>query len=189
MKRNLQHLISASALALFIFIAFGSDDEENDSTSSTTITNKDSGSKTEKTTNWKYTEDIDEMDNTKRTIAALDSDNSIKFDFPYGNSNFTLIIRNWDGKTDIYLSCSKCQFISGFSGNKTYRVKFDNEAPINVSANHSSSGSSDVVFLGSESKIISKLKNSERLIIEAEFYDLGRETITFSTKGFKWDNK
>lgn len=192
MKKKLQHLISASALALFVFIAFGSmDDEEKDnSTKSTTSTSDISDTtETENSSNWKYSEVIDEMDNTKRTVAQLNSDNSIKFDFPYGNSDFTLSVRNWKGSTDIYLSCSKCQFISGFSGEKTYRIKFDDEAPINVSANHSTSGSSDVVFLGSESKIISKLKTSEKVMIEAEFYDSGLNNITFSTKGFEWNIK
>ena len=41
MKKNLQHLISASALALFVFIAFGSvgDDEDESSNSTTKIEN------------------------------------------------------------------------------------------------------------------------------------------------------
>jgi hypothetical protein len=193
MKKKLQHLISASAMVLFVFIAFGSmddDEKDNSTTNSTSTTSDNTGtSETENASNWKYSEDIDEMDNTKRTVAQLNSDNSIKFDFPYGNSDFTLSVRNWKGSTDIYLSCSKCQFISGFSGEKTYRMKFDDEAPINVSANHSSSGTADVVFLGSESKIISKLKNSQKVMIEAEFYDSGLKNITFSTKGFEWDIK
>lgn len=193
MKKKLRHFISASALALFVFIAFGSMDDEETSSSSistTSTTNENSeDSEDENKTNWRYLEDIDEMDNTKRTVAYINSDNSIKFDFPYGNSDFTLSVRNWKGSNDVYLSCSKCQFISGFSAEKTYRIKFDDEAPIRVSANHSSSGSSDVVFLGSVSKIISKLKTSEKLMIEAEFFDSGMYNITFSTKGFEWNVK
>jgi hypothetical protein len=193
MKKKLQHLISASALVLFAFIAFGSmDDEEtgNSVKSSISTTSESSDTnETENNSNWKYSEDIDEMDNTKRVVARINSDNSIKFEFPYGNSDFSLNVRNWKSNTDIYLSCSKCQFISGFSGEKTYRIKFDDEAPINVSANHSTSGSSDVIFLGSESKIISKLKNSKKLMIEAEFYDSGMDNIIFYTKGFEWDIK
>ena len=192
MKKNFKHLLSASALVLFAFIAFGSmDDEETDnSTNSTTSTSSENlTTENENGSNWKYSEDIDEMDNTKRTVARINSENSIKFDFPYGNSDFSLNVRNWKGSTDIYLTCSKCQFISGFSGEKTYRIKFDDEAPLNVSANYSTSGSSDVVFLGSESKIISKLKKSEKLMIEAEFFDSGLHNITFSTKGFEWNIK
>ncbi len=193
MKKNLQHIISASALALFVFIAFGSMDDKESSSSSNSTTNESSNDSTntedENKTKWRYSEDIDEMDNTKRTVAYIKSENSIKFGFPYGNSNFTLSIRNWKGSNDVYLSCSKCQFISGFSGEKTYRIKFDDKAPIRVSANHSSSGSADVVFLGSASKIISKLKKSEKLMIEAEFYDSGMDNIIFYTKDFEWNVK
>lgn len=38
MKKNLRHLLSASALALFVFIAFGSMDDEGDSSSSSSST-------------------------------------------------------------------------------------------------------------------------------------------------------
>ena len=197
MKKKLRHLISASAFAFFVCIAFGSVDEEETSsssnattsTTSTTTSTTNENSEEENKTNWRYSEDVDEMDNTKRTIAYIKSDNSIQFDFPYGNSDFTLSVRNWKESNAVYLSCSTCQFISGFSGEKTYRIKFDDEAPIRVSANHSSSGSSDIVFLGRVSKIISKLKTSEKLIIEAEFFDSGMHNITFSTKGFAWNVK
>ena len=135
---------------------------------------------------WIYSEDIDQMDNTKKTYASLDSENSIKFNYPYGDSDFTLNIRTWKGSTDVYLTCSKCQFIAGFGGSKTYRVKFDDEAPFKVTATHTSSGGSKTVFLGSETKLISKLKKAEKMMIEAEFYKTGYEQINFSTKGLKW---
>ncbi|MFV0247683.1 MAG: hypothetical protein ACK5H1_01810 [Tenacibaculum sp.] len=190
MKKNLRHLISASALALFIFIAFGSmDDEETSSSKSSTTSTTNDNSENENKTNWRYSESIDEMDNTKKIIAYINSDNSIKFDFPYGNSDFKLSVRNWKGRNTVYISCSKCQFISGFSGEKTYRIKFDDEAPIRVSANHSSSGGADIVFFGSVSRIISKLKTSKKLMIEAEFFNFGMGNIVFSTKGFEWNVK
>jgi hypothetical protein len=135
---------------------------------------------------WNYSEDVDQMDNTKRTIASLKADNTIEFDFPYGNSEFTINVRKWKGSTDVYLYCSSCQFIAGISGEKTYRVKFDDEAPFRVTANYSTDGSSDVVFLGSETKLITKLKTAKKLIIEPEFFDVGFKPVTFSVQGFKW---
>lgn len=183
--------IGVTALIAIIVIAniAGEDETSTSSTSSDTAssTSTKSESKPKNESNWRYSEDVDEMDNTKRTLASLVSDNSIKFDFPYGNSDFKLNIREWKGKTDIYLTCTKCQFIAGVMGEKTYRMKFDDEAPIDVSASHSTSGSHDVVFLGSESRIISKLKTAEKVIIEPEFFDVGFKRVTFSTKGFKWE--
>lgn len=50
MKKNLRHLISASALALFAFIAFGSMDDDGDSSSSSSSTsvNADNSAKAKK---------------------------------------------------------------------------------------------------------------------------------------------
>jgi hypothetical protein len=177
-------------IALIIIANIGNKDDKTTSASSSNNTTSEETTtvKTpENESNWRYSEDIDQMDNTKRTVASIESDNSIKFDFPYGNSDFTLSIRNWKGQTDLYLTCTKCQFIAGVMGETTYRIKFDDEAPINVSANHSTSGGADVVFLGNEKKVISKLKTAEKIILEAQFYEAGYKQINFSTKGLKWD--
>ncbi|MCL2597270.1 MAG: hypothetical protein FWD66_06380 [Paludibacter sp.] len=127
------------------------------------------------------------MDNSKMAIASLNSDNSIEFDFPYGKSNFKLTIRKWRGSTNVYLTGSSCQFIAGYSGDKTYRVKFDEEAPFRVSANESTSGGANIVFLGNTSKLISKLKMAKKFIIEAEFYEAGYKQIIFYPKGLEWN--
>ena len=183
--------IGVTAIIALIVIANIGDKDDKTTTSSSSNNTTSEETTTEKKpkneSNWRYSEDIDQMDNTKRTDASIESDNSIKFDFPYGNSDFTLSIRNWKGKTDLYLTCTKCQFIAGVMGETTYRIKFDDEAPINVSANHSSSGGADVVFLGNEKKVISKLKTAEKVIIEAQFYEAGYKQINFSTKGLKWE--
>lgn len=181
--------IVSGIIVLSIIVSTCSDKKESsvDSASAEQTQSSTESTPVEEKSAWKYAEEIDQMDNTKQTVASLEADNSITFGFPYGDSDFTLNIRNWQGNTDVFLSCSKCQFIAGIMGSKTYRVKFDDEAPINVSANHSSSGSADVVFLGSEKKLISKLKTAEKVIIEAEFFDAGYKQISFSTKGLKWE--
>jgi len=183
--------IGVTAIIALIVIANIGDKDDKTTTSSSSNNTTSEETTTEKKpkneSNWRYSENIDQIDNTKRTVASIESDNSIKFDFPYGNSDFTLSIRNWKGQTDLYLTCTKCQFIAGLMGETTYRIKFDDEAPINVSANHSSSGGADVVFLGNEKKVISKLKTAEKIIIEAQFYEAGYKQINFSTKGLKWE--
>lgn len=179
------------AVAFCIFVSLpGCSDSPSSSASSAKPSKEESKpeAKPEDATGWRYTEKVDEMDGTKKTLATLVADNTLDFDFPYGQSEFALHIRSWKGSTDIYLVCSKCQFIAGIMGEKTYRVKFDDEAPMKISANHTTSGSSDVVFLGSESKLISKLKTANKLIIEAEFFDAGYKRITFTTKGLQWQS-
>ncbi|MCO5259859.1 MAG: hypothetical protein M9916_06915 [Crocinitomicaceae bacterium] len=184
MKKN---VLSAIAVSTMLFIAFASGSSDESSVSSDNNSTTSEEVKNESKSNWSYSESTDEMDGTTRKVASTTSTNSIKFDFPYGNSDFSLNIRNWNGETDVFLTCSKCQFIAGVMGEKTYRIKFDDETPIDVTASFSSSGSADVVFLGNEKKLISKLKTAEKLIIEPEFYDVGRKTVRFDVKGLEWE--
>lgn len=180
--------IGVTALIAIALIAnLGGNDSKTSSSSTSTTDTEKQETKKENESGWEYSEDVDKMDNTKRSIASLTSDNTLTFDFPYGESDFTLNIRSWKGSTDVYLTCSKCQFIAGVTGEKTYRVKFDDEQPFNISANHTTSGGADVVFLGSEKKLISKLKTANKLLIEPEFFDVGFKSVEFSTKGFKWE--
>lgn len=182
MKTTVKTMISAIVVGLFIIMAYGSMSDEATSQS----TEESGTSKKEESKSWQYSEKVDEMDGTKMITAVLESDNQLKFEFPYGNSTFKLYVRNWNGDNDAFLTCSNCQFIAGFMGEKTYRIKFDDEAPINVTATSPSDGSSDTVFFGSESKIISKLKTAEKIIIEGSFFDAGVQNIKFTSKDFKW---
>jgi len=141
---------------------------------------------------WKYSEETktDPMDNTttKMILASLKSDNSVAFDSFWGSSTFTLSIRNLNGSTDVLLYAnSNCPtFDAGFNGEKTYRIKFDDEAPINIAVLPSKG--SDMVFFGSAAQLISKIEMADKLTIEAEFYGIGsKQIITFSTKGLKWE--
>ncbi|MCL2027401.1 MAG: hypothetical protein FWG79_02825 [Bacteroidales bacterium] len=191
MKKTLK-IIFGIVVAFIVFSVIVATCSDNETTAEKTSaaaesTNTPEATQSKTKSGWKYSEEIDQMDNSKKKFASLISDNSIKFDFPYGNSDFTLLLRSTKGGTDVILACSDCQFIAGFSGEKTYRVKFDDEAPINISASYSSSGSSDIVFLGNTARFISKLKNSSKIIIEPEFYDTGLKQITFSTSGLNWD--
>lgn len=173
MKKNV--LSALAVLVMAIFALSSSDDSSSDSSTASSTT---------EAATWQYSEDIDEMDNTSRKIASLKAENKIKFDFPYGNSSFSINIREWKGKTDIFLSCSECQFVAGVMGEDKYRVKFDDEDPFTVSASYSSSGAFDVVFLGNEKKLISKLKTAKKMMIEPQFYDVGYKPVKFNVEGF-----
>ncbi|MCC6826495.1 MAG: hypothetical protein IT172_12210 [Acidobacteria bacterium] len=179
--RNLSSLILLVPIGIAIGVGcVPTDRSRNNTNSSVTATNGEDAK------GWTYSEDVDPMDDTKRTVASLKSDDTITFDFPYGKSEFSISVRKWKRSTDVFLTCSNCQFVAGFGDMTRYRVKFDNDAPFSVTANHSSSGDSKVVFLGSESKIISKLKTAKKMIVEAEFFKEGAMPITFSVGGFKF---
>lgn len=194
MRRNLQHLLSASALALFVFIAFGSvgDDDSSENTtgnsSSISTDNDESQEPNKPKENWVYQEGEDKMEGTKRYFATSTSTNELNFEFPYnGGSTAQFMVRNMGSKNEILMTISKGQFMGSFSGSETVRMKFDDGEPFNVSFNSADDGSSDVIFFNSTKKIMSKLKTAEKLMVEAPFYDAGRQILYFDVKGLNWE--
>lgn len=139
--------------------------------------------------NWSYNESTDKMTSKVSYFAKAQSTNKVHFEFPYnGGSTFFLTVRKKDGGTDVILSISKGQFVGTLSDDSYVRVKFDEEEPVRYSFNGSSSGSSDLIFLENEKRFISKLKKSKKLMIDAEFYQAGRQVAEFDTEGFVWDH-
>lgn len=154
-------------------------------TDTTNYTPIEESAKKEPLTKWNYSEDSDKM--TSKTIyyAEIQSENTLNFEFPYnGGSQPSLLIRK-KGSTDIILRISKGQFINSYDG-VPVRLRFDEEPAFTVTANSAADGSSDILFLGSVSKILQKLKGHQKLIIEAQFYNEGNRTMDFDIEGFEW---
>ncbi len=176
---------------LTIAVNFCSDDG---GTVSTTTTNSDSISETttekeeEVKSNWEYSESVDEMTNEKRFFASCVSTNEIEFEFPYdGGSDFTLTLRNMGKGNEIVLRVSKGQFMPGILSSEYCRVKFDDGAPVKYTYNSAADGSGDVIFFDNSSKFFTKLKTAKKLMIEAPFFDAGRQIIYFDVEGLIWD--
>lgn len=135
---------------------------------------------------WEYEETIDKMNETKTKIASIEANEELLFDFPYdGGSTAKIVLRNKNGNTNVFLTISKGQFITQYD-NRYIKTKFDNQKPKTQSVSESSDGSSDILFINSEKTFISKLKNSKKLIIEAEFYQEGLKQMEFNTEGLDW---
>ncbi len=136
---------------------------------------------------WIYETNETKMGESQK-FAQIKSDDILDFDFPYqGGSESTLTVRKQKGQTDIYYQVSKGQIVSvNPVDGGTVRVKFDDEKPMNISASGASDYSSDIIFLNSTSKLISKLKSAKKMIIEVKFYDEGNRQIEFDVEGFKW---
>lgn len=135
---------------------------------------------------WSYDNSEDAMDG-KYYTASIDADDLLNFDFPYnGGSTATLTIRKKRGGTDMYLRVSKGQFNSTYDGGRV-RVKFDAKPAQTYSFLGASDGSSDIIFFEGVKGLITRMKNSERMIVEAEFYNNGRQKMTFQTEGLKWN--
>lgn len=136
---------------------------------------------------WEYSEDANVMTDSKDYYASIKANDLLYFDSPYeGGVSASIVLRHRDGKNDIMLQISKGQFLSNSLGNKTIRVRFDKQKPERYSYVEPSDGSTEVIFIRNASKFLSKLKQTNRTIIECEFYDEGIRTMTFNTDSLKW---
>lgn len=137
--------------------------------------------------NWEYSEDTNEMDDTKSYFANILAEDQLYFDFPYqGGTAVGLLIRKKSSGTDVILRISQGQFMSNYNSN--IKVRFDDDKPETYTFDEPSDNSSTVIFINNAKKFINRLKKSERLIIQCEFYNNGTQTIKFNTTGFVWDH-
>lgn len=150
-------------------------------------TEKKEISKSEKESSWKYSEKEDKMTSNKILYASVIAKEKLQFDFPYnGGSEATLIIRKNDNVNDIMLRVSKGQFNNSISGGDV-RIRFDELKPKKYSFLPPSDGSSDVIFLKPVKELLSKIKQSHKMIIEAEFFNEGLRHIEFDIEGLKFE--
>ena len=180
--KNLQHLFIICVIAL---------------ASCDSPSNKPAGETTEATAAnnqlasvWNYIEDEDKMTNEKHHYATASSTNELEFNFPYaGGSTFELGILNRGQGNNVKLAVSKGQFMPSIMNDKTVRVKFDDDKPVNYTYVMPSDGSSDVIFINNENKFIARLKAAKKLMIEAEFFQEGNQIIYFDVSGLAWEHK
>ena len=137
--------------------------------------------------NWRYDEQQDKMRNQTTRYAALDSDNKLTFDFPYGGGSTGALRQNKEVKfgKDVILEISKGQFLCSFEGCIVH-AKFDNGPIQSFSAGESSDGSSNVVFIRNYAGFLKPLRKSKSLTIEAEYYQAGWPQFDLSPAGLKW---
>ncbi len=144
-----------------------------------------SNSAVPKITSWYYGNSQDSMTSKNIKSASIDSINTIFFDFPYsGAQNATLQLRNHPrfGK-DVILSIEKGQFLCRFDGCNVL-IRFDEEKPINFSANEPSDNSTTYIFINGYDKFINKMQKAKKVRIAAEFYQSGTKTLEFDVSSF-----
>jgi len=142
---------------------------------------------------WMYSISEDKMDGSKSYFAHLISTNIVVFkDIYIRKSWFRLTIRNMNKKNEVILIMMEelaGQFMpSLYSPPKTCRVKFDENSPINFGYSSSiSDGSSNMIYILNPQKFIANLKTAEKLMIECEFYKVGKKIIEFNVNGLEWN--
>ena len=139
--------------------------------------------------NWSYSEDKDQMRGAVTKFATSKSENKIDLDFPYGEvyGEITIRKRKTDG-LNIMFSVDEGQILCrGYGGDTYVSVKFDGGPIKRFNCTGASDGTSDTAFITNEAGFLKQIKNAKTTMIEAEFYQNGRQQFTFNTAGLKWD--
>ena len=187
MKKSVITIIAILA-CLGACVAIGNNDnnsEKKEEASDTTLTSE----KAETKSDWKYSEETDEMTDKIAYFATVQSENEVEFDFPYqGGSTLSFTLRDSPefGK-DAYIRISKGQFNVQYNGTKI-KIRFDDKEPITVTANEASDGSMDILFLRNYAKLVNALKEAKTMKINVEFFNEGIRTFTFDVANLKWEH-
>ena len=132
--------------------------------------------------NWQYLEEKDEFDGKLKQYCGVYASDKIKGTL-FG-VNPILTIRKYNKKApDIFIKAEGVVF-GHPEDSERVRLKFDDEKPFSVSYSGAADSSSDLIFLNSESKIISKLKTAKTLVIELPIFMEGNQRATFHIDGY-----
>jgi hypothetical protein len=136
---------------------------------------------------------VTDIDGPEKQIFTLESENTIKLDFPYGNTNMKLHIRLANGKIDpkggIFIT-SKGQFHSeGGYSDPILKIKIDNGPVETVGYTSPSDSSSGIAFLSGnedyENKLLNRIATSKQIKIQIGYFQNGSQVFTFSTDGLQ----
>jgi len=136
---------------------------------------------------WEYSESRDEMRGTTAKFASITSENVVDLEFPYGEVNGQIWIRRRpeDG-LNLAFEVDKGQVLCHSFSDDYVSMKFDDGPIQKFRCTGSSDGSSETAFIIDDQRALTALKRAKRTIVEAEFYQHGRQQFVFETGGLKW---
>ncbi|WP_150538862.1 hypothetical protein [Actinobacillus vicugnae] len=138
---------------------------------------------------WEYRQKRDELRDATTHTATLISSNTIDFGFPYNDSSMNLTLRQ-DPKygNDVIFSVNG-QFNGCMIESCKITVKFDSEKLESYRMVGSDGGDNSTLFIENPKSMktfVEKLRKSNKLIVEASFYNYGKGQFTFATQGLEW---
>lgn len=134
---------------------------------------------------WQYETSIDKMTSNETKFATITSNESLNLEPPYDGINYGYLTLRKKNELNIYISIDRGQ-ISGEYDNLYVMVRFDDEKPIRFDYNEPQDYSSDLIFIDNESKFLSKLKKSKKVLISLPLYQNGNQVLEFNTSDLKW---
>jgi hypothetical protein len=136
---------------------------------------------------WDYSQSRDEMRGTTARSASLESNNTVDLDFPYGEVHGQLWIRQRpeDG-LNVAFEVEKGQVLCHTYSDDYISMKFDDGPIQRFRCTGSSDGSTETAFITDEPRALAALKRAKRTIVEAEFFQKGRQQFVFDTARLQW---
>ena len=139
---------------------------------------------------WVYTQDTDKMSPGTDYFAAVAANNALSFKDPSdSDASAILTIRHLSGKNRLTLTVTKGRFLNTDANGEHVRIKFDNGNPAKYACDPGLDGNQDMLYIHPANNLIARLRNTKRLIIEANFLTDGLQQMTFDVTGLKWDHK
>lgn len=135
---------------------------------------------------WTYSHDADEMTGKVSHLAALESENTVDFDFPYhGTQHARLWIRRHPRHgNDVIFAIERGQLLCPSYEGCTILVRFDNGEPASFSANPPADHSTESVFITNYDRFVTKMRVAKQVRISPQVYQQGSVVFTFDVSGF-----
>ena len=147
---------------------------------------------------WKSNYYTDNMRGTVRRALSIESENSVKFNFPYDeNSKMELMLASNGVKlkkdqkletimpSKVALRIKSGQFSCIVYNGCTVSVKFDDKPISKYKMLSSSDGSADIIFMQNSNSFIRDVNRYKKLIVEANFFQEGSRQFIFNLDGYK----
>ncbi len=131
---------------------------------------------------WKFSEKKDDFDGKESKYCSITSEDGIRGVLL--SEKPRLLVRQ-KGKKEMDILVIAEGVVFGHLGESDkVRLKFDDEAPFSVRYDGAADGSAGTIFLRSVPKIISKLKTSQKLVIELPVFQETGQRASFEIEGY-----
>ena len=139
---------------------------------------------------WEYAGASDPMGTGRSDWACRLSVTDVNLNSPYPDQRARLCLRKSTRHgDDIYVTLPDGgQFICRVYNGCTVRVRFDDGPATAWTALEASDGSSNILFLRGASRFFTRVRGTKRVLIEAEFYEAGVQTMEWSTADLHLEN-
>ncbi len=139
---------------------------------------------------WRYDSSYDRMRDEQTKLAYIQSNTMLHFGFPYqGGSLASLILQeNKHQGLIVALQVDKGQFNCSAVERCIVYAKFDTGKVLTFHGEPPADGRASIVLITPAAKVVSLLKKSKQLTLEAEFYQEGTRQIEFDVTGLEWES-